>query len=78
MVLVDQSRRDDDVRVVDGIDDLLSRNVMRCQSLRVDRDMKLAQLSAGHADRGDPGQTRELRPHNVGRDIAQARLVAFV
>ena len=48
------------------------------KSVGIDRDVKLARLTACNADDRDAGQARELWSHDVSCDVAQRRLVTFV
>src|SRR5262245_24864229 len=78
MVLFDQAGRNDDVRFLDCFRDLLCRDVMRRQLLRINRDVKLARLAAGNAYDRDARQARELWSDDVGGDVCKRRLIAFV
>ena len=78
MVFIYQSRADDDVRIVHGVDNLLRRNVVGDQTIRIDSDVKLAYLTAGHSHGGDPWQTREPRANDIGSDVSQTCFVPVV
>src|SRR6266581_6186434 len=75
MVFIYQSRTDDDVRAVHGVDDLLRRNVMCDQTIWIDNDVKLTQLAAGHSHGCDPGQTREPGANDICGDVSQTCFV---
>ena len=78
MVLFNQARRFDDVGRFDRVRDLLHRDVVRGELVRIDDDMKLARLSSRDADDGHARQARELRTNYVSRDVAQAGLITLV
>src|SRR5260370_4231678 len=78
MVLLDQTRRDDNVGVVDRIDNLLDRNVVGHQPVRIYSDVEFTHLAAGYSDGCDTRQASELRTDVVGCNIAQTSKVACV
>ena len=65
VILFNQTRRDDDVRILNRIDDLLTRNIVRDQSIRIDLYMKLACFAAGDTNDGHARQTRQPWPDGV-------------
>src|SRR4051812_6789712 len=78
MVLFDQAWRNNDVRVLDRINDLLTRNVVSCESRRIDDNVKLARLTARDTNDCNARQTCESRSQDVVSEITQTCLIASV